>query len=221
MRAGGLRSARSTATTARRRGHQSARLPARPDDHWAQPGQAQVAGLHRQRRRHGPRPRRPAPVLEVPIADPASLETLNFSQDPATGEPPPSPPPGATGSCTGTVTGSAARVRLAGRLREREGAPARAQGPPRVLAPGARPRDRRGLPGLVGEARRRQPADRALHRPPALRSHWSGKAGEERAAVRPLQRARGRRASATSGGSRCTAAAAASTSGARCCRRRG
>ena len=51
----------------------------------------------------------PAPVFEVPIADPASLETLNFAQDPATGEPPPEAAAAATGSCTGAVTGSAAR----------------------------------------------------------------------------------------------------------------
>ncbi len=48
----------------------------------------------------------PAPVFEVPIADPASLETLNFSQEPATGEPPPEAAGPATGSCTGSVTGS-------------------------------------------------------------------------------------------------------------------
>jgi hypothetical protein len=50
----------------------------------------------------------PAPVFEVPIADPASLETLNFAQDPAAGEPPPEGASGATGKCTGAVTGSAA-----------------------------------------------------------------------------------------------------------------
>jgi len=56
----------------------------------------------------------PAPVFEVPIADPASLETLNFSQDPATGEPPPEAASGATGSCTGTVTGANACASRAG-----------------------------------------------------------------------------------------------------------
>ena len=45
-------------------------------------------------------------MFEVPIADPASLETLNFSQAPATGEPPAEAAGPATGSCTGSVTGS-------------------------------------------------------------------------------------------------------------------
>ena len=57
----------------------------------------------------------PAPVFEVPIADPASLETLNFSQEPATGEPPPEAAAGATGSCTGAVTGSAGGTACASR----------------------------------------------------------------------------------------------------------
>ena len=56
----------------------------------------------------------PAPVFEVPIADPASLETLNFSQAPATGEPPAESPGAATGSCTGTVTGATACASRAG-----------------------------------------------------------------------------------------------------------
>ena len=56
----------------------------------------------------------PAPVFEAPIADPASLETLNFSQAPATGEPPPEDAAAATGSCTGSVTGSTACASRAG-----------------------------------------------------------------------------------------------------------
>ena len=47
----------------------------------------------------------PLPIFEVPIADPATLETLNFDQPPATGEPPPEEASGATGSCT-PATGS-------------------------------------------------------------------------------------------------------------------
>lgn len=41
-----------------------------------------------------------APIFEVPIADPASLESLNFEQEPASGEPPPEEASPATGSCT-------------------------------------------------------------------------------------------------------------------------
>ncbi|MEA2310666.1 MAG: hypothetical protein QOE28_634, partial [Solirubrobacteraceae bacterium] len=41
----------------------------------------------------------PAPVFEVPIADPKSLETANYSRDTATGAPAAETASGATGSC--------------------------------------------------------------------------------------------------------------------------
>jgi hypothetical protein len=56
----------------------------------------------------------PAPIFEVPIADPASQESLNFTQEPATGEPPAEGAAAATGSCTGRVTGSIACASRAG-----------------------------------------------------------------------------------------------------------
>ena len=84
------------------------------------------------------RPRRRS--FEVPIADPASLETLNFTQDPAAGEPPPEAASGATGSCTGAVDGRGRRMRGARRLQGREGAPARAPRALRVLTRACRGR---------------------------------------------------------------------------------
>ena len=77
-------------------------------------GQAQVLDLLASGGETIADPDGPAPVFEVPIADPASLETLNFAQDPATGEPPPEAAAAATGSCTGAVTGSAACAARAG-----------------------------------------------------------------------------------------------------------
>jgi hypothetical protein len=78
------------------------------------PGQAQVLDFLASGGGTISDPDGPAPVFEVPIADPASLETLNFAQEPAAGEPPPEGASGATGSCTGTVTGSIACASRAG-----------------------------------------------------------------------------------------------------------
>jgi hypothetical protein len=55
-----------------------------------------------------------APVFEVPIADPASLETLNFSQSAAAGEPGPEPATGVTGRCTGVLGAGTACAARAG-----------------------------------------------------------------------------------------------------------
>jgi hypothetical protein len=69
------------------------------------PGQQQVADFLDSEGASIADPDGPAPVFEVPISDPATLETLNFEQEPATGEPPPEAASGATGSCTGTASG--------------------------------------------------------------------------------------------------------------------
>ena len=161
----------------------------------------------------------PAPVFEVPIADPASLETLNFARTPATGEPPPEAAAARDGLVHRRRHGLRRALRGARRLREREGPPARAPGALRLLAPRAGPRDGRGLPGVGRPARRRQPADRPLHGPQAV-VHLERRARPRRPAVRPLPRARGARASATSGASRCAAATAASALGRSFYRRR-
>jgi hypothetical protein len=59
-------------------------------------------------------------VFEVPIADPASLETLNFAQERAAGEPPPEAAAASSGSCTGAaVTGARACASRAGFARAR------------------------------------------------------------------------------------------------------
>ena len=108
----------------------------------------------------------PAPIFEVPIADPASLETLNFSPRPGHGV---SRPRSRRHGRHGVVHRRRHRhgrpLRLAGGVPQRHGAPARAAGAVRVLAPRGRQGDRRGLPGVGRAAGRRQPADRPLHGP--------------------------------------------------------
>ena len=138
----------------------------------------------------------PAPVFEVPIADPASLETLNFAQEPATGEPPPEPASRATGSCTGTTTGSGGRA-CASRAGFRS---------LRVSARGRRVRFRfakrvagRVTVGIfqssVGRRRDRQPPGGAVLPRPVVhveRPRQPGQAGARRVPVRPRPR-QGRR----------------------------
>ena len=55
-----------------------------------------------------------APVFEVPVADPKSLETLNFERPAASGEPPPEGATAATGSCSGAAAGASACAARAG-----------------------------------------------------------------------------------------------------------
>ena len=161
----------------------------------------------------------PAPVFEVPIADPASLETLNFAQDPATGEPPPEAAAAATGSCTGAVTGSAATLRGARRLQEREGAPARAPGPLRLLAPRAgrarRSRSSRRRSAGASSATGGSRASRAA----GGRSPGAG-AAPATACCSPASACAWPGRAATCGASRCAAVTAASGSAASFYRRR-
>ena len=158
----------------------------------------------------------PAPVFEVPITNPATLERCNFSQAPATGEPPAESPGAAIGSCTWTVMRVTACGPLAG-LREREDvrAGARARGSRFSFLPRGRWRDRRGLPGLgPGGASSATGGSRAS-RGGGARSPGAGRGAPATGSCSPASASAWRRASATSGASRCAAATAASGSGAR------
>ena len=151
----------------------------------------------------------PAPVFEVPIADPASLETLNFAQDPAArASRRPRPRPGRDGLVHRHGHGLRHRMRGARRLREREGAPAR--------APGAASRSRAAWPGRAkievfqASIGRRIVGNRRIARFTGAQAvvHLERAPCPQRAASTPASACAWRGASATSGASRCAAATA-------------
>ena len=162
-----------------------------PTHRRAQPRPGPDPRLPRLRRRHGLRPRRAGARLRGPDRRPGEPRDAQLRQDPATGEPPPEPASGATGSCTGTVTGSA---RACASRAGFASAKARPRGRKVRFAFSRRVPGRATVEVFQASVGRRVVGNRRIARFTGRRRSftWSGKRREERPAVRPLQRARGR-----------------------------